>query len=360
VAVELQPTGFVALREDDLASVPNDVVEAVRNAQRVMAISHESPDADAFGSLLGVALAVELLGGTATAVSSDPPTPVYDFMPHIDRVRTDPDPQLDYDLIVVSDAGDLQRVGRVAREQAELFGRVPMLVIDNHATNVGFGAVDWIDFDAAAACEMVALLIARLGIPLDSHSGTLAADLMAGLIGDTAMFQHPNTTPRTLRVAAELLAAGAPMADVGRRIYRSKSNEQLHLFGLVLAKLQTALEGRLVWSTLEPSDLAAAGAGIELSEGIIDLLAQSSTADVAILFRDVGDVTRISSRTREGGVDATVLTRVFGGGGHARASGATVGAPLAEAIPLVLAEATKLIAALDRDRDIAQPGADEA
>ncbi len=357
MAVEVRPTGFVALREDDLASVPNEVVDAIRGANRVLAISHELPDADAFGSLLGIALAVELLGGTATAVSSDAPTAVYDFMPHIERVRTEPDARLDYDLIVVSDAGDLPRVGRVAREQAELFSRVPMLVIDNHATNVGFGAIDWIDFNAAAACEMVALLIARLGIPLDALSGTIAADLMAGLIGDTAMFQHPNTTPRTLRVAAELLAAGAPMADVGRRIYRSKSNAQLHLFGLVLAKLQTAVDGRLVWSTLEPADLAAAGAGLELSDGIIDLLAQSSTAEVAILFRDMGDTTRISSRTREGGVDATVLTGVFGGGGHARAAGASVPAPLAQAIPLVLAEAKQLIDELDGADGAAAAGA---
>jgi phosphoesterase RecJ-like protein len=348
----------VALREEDLASVPNEVVDAIRGARRVLAISHESPDADAFGSLLGVALAVELLGGAATAVSSDAPTAVYDFMPHIDRVRTDPDSQVDYDLIVVSDAGDLPRVGRVVREQAELFSRVPILVIDNHSSNVGFGAIDWIDFDAAAACEMVALLIARLGISLDALSGTIAADLMAGLIGDTAMFQHPNTTPRTLRVAAELLAAGAPMADVGRRIYRSKSNAQLHLFGLVLAKLQTAVDGRLVWSTLEPDDLTKAGAGLEHSEGIIDLLAQSSTADVAILFRDMGDVTRISSRTRDGGVDATVLTGVFGGGGHARASGATVPAALELAVPLVLAEAEKLIARMDDARGTGAAGAD--
>jgi bifunctional oligoribonuclease and PAP phosphatase NrnA len=350
VAVEVRRTGFAALRDEDLASVPDQVVETIRGAKRVLAISHESPDADAFGSLLGVALAVELLGGTATAVSSDPPTAVYDFMPHIERVQTEPDDQLDYDLIVVSDAGDLPRVGRLARERADLFSSVPMLVIDNHSSNVGFGTVDWIDFDAAAACEMVALLVARLGIPLDALSGTIAADLMAGLIGDTAMFQHPNTTPRTLRVAAELLAAGAPMADVGRRIYRSKSNAQLHLFGLVLAKLQTALDGRLVWSTLEPPDLATAGASLDLSEGIIDLLAQSSTADVAILFRDMGDVTRISSRTRDGGVDATVLTGVFGGGGHARASGASVPAPLAQAIPLVLAEAERLVLQLDLDR----------
>jgi bifunctional oligoribonuclease and PAP phosphatase NrnA len=351
VAIEASAAaGFTSLTAADIASVPDAVVATLRGARHVLATSHESPDADAFGSALGVALAVEQLGGQATVVSSDPPTAAYDFMPHIERVRAEPDPAASYDLIVVSDAGDLARVGRIAREHAELFGRVPILVIDNHASNVGFGAVDWLDFEAGAACEMVALLVARLGIRLDVLGGSLAADLMAGIIGDTAMFQHPNTTPRTLRVASELLAGGAPMADVGRRIYRSKSNAQLHLFGLVLAKLETAVDGRLVWSTLEPGDLAAAGAGLEMSEGIIDLLAQSSTADVAILFRDMGDTTRMSVRTREGGVDATVLTAAFGGGGHARAAGASVTHPLAQARPLVLAAAEGLIGQLDAER----------
>jgi phosphoesterase RecJ-like protein len=337
---------FVALRADDLATVPEEVLSTIRAARRVLAVSHESPDADAFGSTLGVVLVVEALGGTATAVSSDLPSEAYDFMPLVDRIRADPDPAVDYDLIVVGDSGDLGRVGRVAREHADLFARVPILVIDNHASNVGFGAVDWIDFTAAAACEMVALLAARLGVPLDAGDGALATDLLAGIIGDTGMFQHPNTSPRTLRVASELLAHGAPMADIARRIYRSKPNEQLHLFGLVLSKVRSSTDGRVVWSTLEPGDLAAASAGIELSDGVIDLLAQSATADVAILFRDLGATTRISTRTREGGVDATVLTARFGGGGHARAAGATVPLPLAEAQPVVLAEAERLVSSL--------------
>lgn len=330
----------------DLAAVPDAVVALLGASRRVLAIGHESPDADAFGSALGVALAVEWLGGRATAMSSDPVPPMYDFMPHIERIRAEPDPDLDYDLIAVSDSGDLGRVGRVAREHAELFGRVPILVIDHHASNEGFGAVDWVDPSAAAACEMVALLLPRLGVPLDALDGTIAADLMAGVIGDTGMFQHPNATPRTMRVSADLLAAGASIADVARRIYRNKPNAQLRLFGRVLARLESDLDERLVWASLEPDDLVRSGASAEQSEGIIDLLAQSATAEVAILFRDLGDRTRISTRTRDGGVDAIVLTSTFGGGGHPRAAGATVMLPLAEARVAVLAEATRLIDAL--------------
>jgi phosphoesterase RecJ-like protein len=334
---------LVSLTADDLADVPQAVVDGLRAARTVLAIGHEGPDADAFGFALAVGLAVEELGGRATVASSDPVPPMYDFMPHIERIRTDPDPDLAYDLIVVGDSGDLRRVGRVVAEHAELFGRVPILVIDHHASNTGFGAIDWLDPTAAATCEMVSLLLPRLGLPMDAAKGAIAADLMAGVVGDTAMFQHPNATPRTLRVASELVAAGAPLADIARLLYRTKPNAQLRLFGKVLSRLESAEAGRLVWATLEPGDLVAAGAPAELSEGLIDLLAQSSTADVAILFRDMGDRTRISTRTRDGGVDAIVLTAAFGGGGHPRAAGATVMLPVGPARDAVLALATRLI-----------------
>ena len=100
---------------------------------------------------------------------------------------------------------------------------------------------------------MVALLLPRLGLPMDAAGGAIAANLMAGVVGDTAMFQHPNATPRTLRVASELVAAGAPLADIARLLYRTKPNAQLRLFGSVLSRLETAADGRLVWATLEPA-----------------------------------------------------------------------------------------------------------
>lgn len=331
---------------DDLGSVPDAAVERLRAARRVLAIGHESPDADAFGSVLGIALAVEWLGGRATPMSSDPVPDMYRFMPYIERIAGEPDPDIAYDLIVVTDSGDLSRVGRVAREHGELFRRVPILVVDHHASNTGFGAVDYVDPLAAAACEQVALLLARAGVPLDAFDGAIAGDLLAGIIGDTASFQHSNVTPRTLRVAAELLAAGAPMSDVTRRLYRSKPNEQLRLFGIVLSRLESDRDGRVVWATLLPSDLEQAEAVVDQSEGIIDLLAHSSSAEVAILFRDQGDHTRISTRTRDGGVDAIALTSAFGGGGHPRAAGATVRLPIAQARAAVLAHAASLVDAL--------------
>jgi phosphoesterase RecJ-like protein len=334
---------LTSLTPVDLATVPDVVVRALRGARHALTVCHENPEADALGSALAHALLVEALGGQATPVCVDPVPAMYSFMPGLDRFRRAPDPAVTYDLIVVGDCGELARVGDLLRDHAELFRRVPILDIDHHKSNGGFGAVDWVDPQAAATCEMTTLLAARLDVPLDAADGQLASSLIGGLVIDTAAFQHPNTTARTLRVAAELVAAGAPLYATARALYRTKPNRQLKLFGVVLARLETALDGRLVWSRLEDADLVAAVAEPADSEGLIDLLSQSASGEIAILFKEAGAETRLSIRTRDGGVDATRLAGTWGGGGHARAAGATVPRPLAEATRLVLAVAAELL-----------------
>lgn len=331
-----------------LDAVPEPLVERLTTARRVLAVGHENPDADTIGATLAVCRLVERTGGVATAVFADPVPPLYDFVPGVGRARTDPDAAIDYDLLVTSDCASVDRIGSVAGRHPELFARLPLVVIDHHASNDTIGPADWVDPRAAATCEMVALLAVRLGAPLDADDGALATDLMAGIVMDTATFAHPNATPRTLVVSAALVEAGAPLSEISRRLYRTKPDAQLRLFGRILDRLATADTGRIVYSTLLDADLAETGALPAHSEGIIDLLAQAEAAEVVILFKEAGDGTRISVRTRPGGVDATVLTGAFGGGGHARASGATIATSVDAARPLVLAEAERLLAAVRR------------
>lgn len=326
------------------AAVPQEVVDRLRAARRVLTICHENPEADALGSALAIAMLVEANGGVATPVCADPMPAMYKFLPGMDRFRREPAADIDYDLLVVGDCGELERIGPVLESHRALFDRVPILDIDHHISNPHFGAIDWVDAHSSATCEMVTLLAWRMGVPLTAGDGMLAAALAAGVVMDTGIFQHTNTTPRTLVVAAALREAGAPISDIARRLYRLKANSQLVLFGRVLSRLESDCDGRLVWSTLELADLAAAGASSEESEGLVDMLAQARDAQAAILFKEAAGETRISVRTREG-VDATVLTGTFGGGGHARAAGATVYLPLAEARRAVLARAAELVEA---------------
>ncbi len=332
-----------------LAGVPDEVVDRLRPARRVLTVCHENPEADALGAALAVALLVERSGGVATPVCADPMPEVYRFLPGMDRFRQAPDPSIDYDLLAVVDCGEVERIGPVLDGNRELFERVPILDIDHHVSNRHFGAFDWVDPSSSATCGMLTLLARKMDVALDSAGGSLASALAAGVIMDTASFQHPNATPRTLVVAAALKEAGADLSDIARRIYRVKPASQLELFGRVLSRLGVESGGRIVHSTLELADLAAAGAKSSESEGLVDMLAQARDYEVALLFKETDNgTTRVSVRTREGGVDATELTGTFGGGGHARAAGATVALPLAEARSAVLARAAQLVERLER------------
>jgi len=332
-----------------LDAVPQPAADAIAAAGHALVATHENPDADTLGAALGVAAIVEQHGGRATLISTDPVPPLYSFLEGMDRFVSDPDEAADYDLLVVCDCGALDRLGGVLQRHEALFERLPRVLVDHHASNTDGGPRDWVDPAAAATCELVTLLAAKLGVPLGAGNGAMAAALMAGIVMDTSTFAHPNSTPRTLAVSAALVAAGAPLSDISRRLYRSKPDAQLRLFGRVLDRLEVTDGGRVIHSCLTDDDLAATGTDAAHSEGLIDLLAQSETAEVAILFKEHGaDATRVSVRTKPDGVDATILTGAFGGGGHARAAGATIQAPLADARTRFLAEAERLANAVSR------------
>ncbi len=333
----------------DLAElVPDAVVERLRGARAILAVAHENPDADTLGATLGVAILGAALGAHVTTVCADPPPAAYDLMPGIAGFRPEPEAAVRYDLLVISDAGPLDRTGAVFERHRDLMLGLPRVTIDHHLSSEASTPADWIDPVAAATCEMVALLATRLGVPLDTADGALAANLMAGLVTDTATFAHPNTTPRTLRVAAALMEAGAPLSDLSRRFYRTKPVPQLRLLGRVLARLESSADGAIVWTSLLDEDLLVTGASPSHSDGLIDLMAQADSAEVAMVFKEVSGATRVSVRTKPGGVDATELTGRFGGGGHARAAGASVPHLLAAAVPLVVAEAARLASLVRR------------
>ena len=141
--------GLHSLLPADLEAVPAEVPELLLAAKRVLLTCHESPDADALGSSLGLGLALESLGARVSFVCADPVPSMYDFMPQSARFETALDPAFEPDLIVVCDCGDLARTGTVASENVELFERVPVVNIDHHVSNPGFGTIDWIGADSA-------------------------------------------------------------------------------------------------------------------------------------------------------------------------------------------------------------------
>jgi len=312
------------------------VVEAIRAATRITAICHENPDADSLGSALALRIAAERLGKQAEVVAADPVPPTLVDLPGAADVRRTP--QLEPDLAIVVD-GPLSRTGAVTTDAADWLARARIINIDHHVSNDGTGAsVAWVDPSAAATCEMIALLIPDLGVELDAEIATV---LTAGIVQDTHTFSHPNATPRTLRVAADLVEAGAPLSAIHRSIYADKPFRTLALWGRIMAGLAELREGRIVHASMTTAMLAETGTDPVASEGLIDLLASTKAADITILFKEVdASHTRVSVRT-SARADAVAITSAFGGGGHARAAGCSVEAPLAEARARVLEESER-------------------
>jgi phosphoesterase RecJ-like protein len=309
------------------------IVDAIRTASRITAICHENPDADTLGSALALRIAAERLGKQAEVVAADPVPPALLELPGAAEVRRLP--QLEPDLAIVLD-GPLSRTGAVATEAVDWLGRARIANVDHHVSNGGEGAsVAWVDPDAAATCEMVALLIPDLGLEVDA---TIASVLLAGIVQDTHTFSHPNATPRTLRVAADLVEAGAPLSAIHRSIYADKPYSTLALWGRIMAGIAQRRDGRIVHAAMTTAMLAETGTDAVASEGLIDLLASTKKADITVLFKEV-DAThvRISVRT-SARADAVAITSAFGGGGHARAAGCSIDAPLAEAGEQLLTE----------------------
>lgn len=309
------------------------VLDAIRGAARITTICHENPDADTLGAALALRIAAERLGKEAEVVAADGVPPFLAGLPRADEVRRMP--QLEPDLAIVLD-GPLSRTGAVVREGQAWLDLARIVNIDHHVSNDGNGVVAaFVDAEAAATCEMVALMLPELGVEIDAEIATVLA---AGIVQDTHTFSHPNATPRTLRVTADLVAAGAPLSALHRAIYADKPFGTMALWGRMLNGIAQRRDGRIVYTAQTLAMLAETGSPQTATEGFIDLLASTRTADVTVLFKetDVSHV-RVSVRTTAR-ADAVAITTTFGGGGHARAAGCSVDAPMAEAIRLVLDE----------------------
>jgi bifunctional oligoribonuclease and PAP phosphatase NrnA len=309
------------------------VLEAIRGASRITAICHENPDADTLGSALAIRIAAERLGKQAEVVAADPVPPMLAALPFASEVHTTP--QLEPDVAVVVD-GPPSRTGAIARDCGEWLSRARVVNVDHHVSNDGSeAAAAYVDADAAATCEIVALLLPELGVEIDRD---LATVLIAGIVQDTHTFSHPNATPRTLRVAADLVEAGAPLSSLHRQIYADRQFSTLALWGLMLAGINSRRDGRIVYSTMTQEMLVRTETDAIASEGFIDLLASTKSADITVLFKEVDQRhVRVSVRT-SAEADAVAITSSFGGGGHARAAGCSVDAALGEAVERVLAE----------------------
>lgn len=307
----------------------------LRQAARVLVLSHQQPDGDALGSTLGLLHLLEGQGKRVWAYSRGPLPAEYLFLPGRERISADLPAAAEIDLAVLLDCHQPQRIGRAAGEFLAGLA-APSVVIDHHQGAVNFGRAAWVDPEFAATSEMLAILAGEMGWAMTAQAATC---LFVGLQTDTGSFRYANTTPRCLRVAADLVQAGAPVWPISQKVYATRP-QRLRLMGRIMEGLSLEQGGRLAVGQVTQADLAAARAEAPDLEQAVETLRLIPGVDTAMLLRETpeGGV-KVSLRSR-GGVDVSQVAIALGGGGHKNAAGVT----LAGTLPAVRAQVGRLLA----------------
>ncbi len=313
------------------------VVDALRSNDRFLVTSHENPDGDALGSLLAMHLAlVELGKDSAMVLVGETPLPgEYGFLDVAGAglLRTIPEDQSDRVLVAVDCAQETRLTDARLLE-------VPIVVnIDHHHDNTRFGAVNLVAAGASSTAEVLADVFADLGLSL---TPAIAEALYTGLVTDTGRFQYSNTTPRALRLAAELVEAGANPQNIFQAVYESMPFPKLKLLARALERASLHADGRVVISYLVRDDFADVDALEPYSEGIIDVLRAVDGVELGALIRepprDTGPTRKVSLRSSTDRVDVSAIAHKSDGGGHRQAAGFSSDLSLDEVMAFIVAE----------------------
>jgi phosphoesterase RecJ-like protein len=292
------------------------LLAAVRG-RRVAVIGHSRPDGDCIGSQVALARVLAATGSTAVCVNADPvPRRLQYLARGTDFIRTDDALLLAKDTVAVFvDCADHLRAG----ERLKARFPSPAGVIDHHLSNTGFGAINIVDSESAAVCEMLAGMFLDAGVPLDPAT---AAALFAGIVTDTGQFRYGSTSRRCFVLAGELVARGASPSEAGYELYERESPGKLRLLQHFLASLAMELGGRVCIGTLAPGVFAATGTTAEDTEGLVDYARCVEGVDVGVLIEERQDGgIKASLRAKEPLCRLDLVASRFGGGGHACAAG---------------------------------------
>lgn len=298
----------------------DQIVEIVRAKQRFVISSHARPDGDSIGSELAAAYALRAMGKHVTVVNADPaPGPLMQF-PGVPDILVTDEVTGPFDAAIIMECSDLARTG------VRGLDRCPVINIDHHPGNTGYGQVNWFDASAAACGEMVYDMVRALGMPLSKE---VATHVYLAILTDTGSFHYSHITPRTFAICAEALEAGVDPVLAARNVYDSNNMGRLKLFGAVLSAMQIDPSGRIAIVYVDHAMANAAGGTYEDTEGLINLPLTVKEMLAVIFFKQMeGDEYRVSMRSK-GDIDIGAIAKEYGGGGHKNAAGFTISGPIA-------------------------------
>ena len=290
---------------------------------KVLVLSHASPDGDTLGSASALLRGLVSLGKQVSFFCADPVPEKFGYL-----FQGIPLGEWEPDHVMTVDVADKSLLGKAPQE---LVDRIE-LAVDHHGTHVPFAAQRWVEPEAAAAAEMIYALLGELGAPVDQ---AVADCLYTGLTTDTGCFRYRSVTPRTHRIAAQLLELGARGADINRAMFESKSKAQVEAERLVMDTLRFSSNGLCALVQVPWGIFAQTGAQESDLDGVASLPReiQGVVLGVTLKEKTEGKV-KVSLRANPP-ADASALCARFGGGGHQGAAGCTLETSLERAVPLM-------------------------
>ena len=306
------------------------LVDELRRADKLLLTTHENPDGDALGSLLGMHLILAQLGKDSVMFMAAKEFPLpyeYQRMP-LDEVAREIPGDVDERVVVFLDCGNIDRMPVDFLRD----GHRHVLNIDHHHDNTRFGDVNLVVGHASCTAEILWDLARDLGVEMTPE---IANALYIALVTDTGKFMFENTTPRAHEMAADLIDAGVQPQEAHRSLYEGLPFARLQLLARALNAVSRYDGGQLTVTHITREDFAHSNATESDSEGIVDHLRQVEGTVVAALVRELLDVDgrrKVSLRATDKRVDVSIIARGLGGGGHRQAAGFTTDVPMDELV----------------------------
>lgn len=305
-----------------MSSPDRQILQAVREKGHILLATHFNPDGDALGSLLGLAEILEGMGKRVVRFLEDPVTHLYRFLPGCGQIQTDlnmlrafvRDAGEDF-LALCLDCGDEHRLGRHCKE---LVTFRPLMVIDHHRGNNGFGDGSWIEPHRSSTGEMVYDLAAALGAEISERA---AECLYAAINTDTGSFRYESTSSHTFAVASALVGCGARPDVVANQLYDNYTLGRLRLMQEVLGTLEMHERDRIAVIRVTQNMLERTFTTMEDTEYFINFPRAVATVRVAVFLKEIEPGHVSVSLRAKGHVDVSLVAAQFGGGGHRNASG---------------------------------------
>lgn len=309
--------------------------EQILKADTIAITGHIHPDGDCIGSCLALKQYIlDNYSEKKVDIYLEPISSKFYFLSHADEIKNEPEKQKNYDLFFVLDCGSQDRY----EPFAEMVNNAKTLIgIDHHISNDGFGDYYQIDPDASATCEVLCQIFEE-----DKISNECAQCLYTGIVHDTGVFKHSNTTRKTMEYAGMLLEKGVSSTKIIDETFYQKTFVQNQLLGKALLNSELYADGKIIFSDVSEEDFKELNAASSDSDGIIDQLRITKGVEAAIFLYPIEDGYKVSMRSNEK-VNVSEIAKSYGGGGHIRAAGCSMKGTLKEIKDTLIKDITKQI-----------------